>query len=73
MIIDSVGAVSAIDASAVITTAPPLRMMLAASSSIAPSSRPTVRIAESAITPRVSSATSAVASGIEVTKWVAPN
>ena len=48
-------------------------MMFEASSSIDPSSTPTVRIAESAITPRVSSATSAVASGIDVTKCVAPN
>ncbi len=65
--------VSVIAAIAVITTAPPLRMMLAASSIIEPSSRPMVRIAESAITPRVNSATSAVASGIDVAKWVAPN
>ena len=61
------------EASAVTTTAPPLRMMLSASTTSGPSTRPTVTKAESAITPRVKSATIAVASGIEVVKCVAPN
>ena len=73
MAIGSVGVTSAIEAMAVITTAPPLRTMSSASLIIGPLSRPTVSSAESAITPRVRSATNSVASGIDVTKWVAPN
>src|ERR1700724_2025156 len=57
---------STMEASAVSTTAPPLRMMVSASTIIGASISPTVTNAESAITPRVNSVTRAVASGSEV-------
>ena len=66
--IGRVAVVSSIDPSAVTTTAPFLLTMLSASTIIGASTRPTVTMAESAITPRVRSAIKAVASGIDVTK-----
>ncbi len=69
----SVGVTSDIDARAVTTTAPPFRTALSASLIIAPSSRPGVRMAESAMTPCVVSPINWVASSIEAAKCVAPN
>src|ERR1700761_1691158 len=63
-----VGVTSVIGASAVSTTAPPLRTMSSASPIMGPSRSPTVSKAESAITPRVRSPTKAVASVIDVVK-----
>ena len=59
-------------ATEVITPRPPLEISDVSWAMCSPCATPTVRIATSAITPRVSSVTSAIARSMVLTEWVAP-